>query len=251
MSEIQQSEKIQKVLSRYGYGSRREIETWLSAGRIQLNNQLAKLGDRMTHADSIKLDGRLVIMRPEVAMPKVLMYYKPVGEVCSRKDPEGRPTVFDALPKVRDARWIMIGRLDFNTSGLLMFTTHGELANALMHPRQQVEREYAVRVFGSLTEEQIKILLKGVELEDGFAQFKDLKDQGGEGHNHWYHVVLTEGRNREVRRMFEYFNMVVSRLIRVRFGDLTLPRDLPRGKTLMLTDPEVKTLFKSVGLKIG
>ena len=250
MSDEQQTEKIQKVLSRYGYGSRREIETWLSAGRIHLNDQLAKLGDRMSPEDRLKLDGKPVILRAEVAMPKVLMYYKPVGEVCSRKDPEGRPTVFDALPKVRDARWIMVGRLDFNTAGLLLFTTHGELANALMHPRQQIEREYAVRIFGTLTEEQTKALLKGVELEDGFAQFKAVKDQGGEGHNHWYHVILTEGRNREVRRMFEYFNMTVSRLIRVRFGDFSLPRDLPRGKTLMLTDQEVKALFKRVGLTI-
>jgi 23S rRNA pseudouridine2605 synthase len=250
MSEEQQSEKIQKVLSRYGYGSRREIETWLTAGRIQLNNQLAKLGDRMIVGDAIKLDGRLVILRPEIAAPKVLLYYKPVGEVCSRKDPEGRPTVFDSLPKVRDGRWIMIGRLDFNTAGLLMFTTHGELANALMHPRQQVEREYAVRIFGSLTDEQTKTLLKGVELEDGFAQFKAIKDQGGEGHNHWYHVILTEGRNREVRRMFEYFNLTVSRLIRVRFGDIVLPRELPRGKTVMLGDSEVAALFKSVNLRV-
>ena len=250
MNEVQPSEKIQKVLSRYGYGSRREIEGWLVAGRIHLNNKLAKLGDRMTLADAIKLDGRLVILRPEVALPKVLMYYKPVGQVCSRKDPEGRPTVFDALPKVQNARWIMIGRLDFNTSGLILFTTHGELANALMHPKQQIEREYAVRVFGSLSEEQTKMLLKGVELEDGFAQFKALKDEGGEGHNHWYHVVLTEGRNREVRRMFEYFNMTVSRLIRIRFGDFSLPRELARGKTLMLTDVEVKALFKSVNLNL-
>jgi 23S rRNA pseudouridine2605 synthase len=250
MSEMPVSEKIQKVLSRYGYGSRREIDTWLTAGRIHLNDKLAKLGDRMTLSDAVKLDGRLVILRPEVALPKVLMYYKPVGEVCSRKDPENRPTVFDALPKLKSSRWIMVGRLDFNTSGLLLFTTHGELANALMHPRQQVEREYAVRVFGSLSDEQTKTLLKGVELEDGVAQFKAIKDQGGEGHNHWYHVVLTEGRNREVRRMFEYFNMTVSRLIRVRFGDLVLPRDLPRGKTLLLSEAEVKALFKSVGLRI-
>ncbi len=249
-NDAEQSEKIQKVLSRHGYGSRREIETWLVAGRIRLNNQLAKLGDRMVAADTIEIDGRRVIFRPEEAQPQVLLYYKPVGEVCSRKDPEGRPTIFDHLPRLRDARWIMVGRLDFNTSGLLLLTTHGELANALMHPRQQIEREYAVRIFGHLSAEQTEALLKGVQLEDGWAQFKSIHDQGGEGQNHWYHVVLTEGRNREVRRLFEYFHLSVSRLIRVRFGPISLPRELARGQSRLLSDAEVKMLFKQAGLNL-
>ena len=240
-------EKIQKILSTQGLGSRREIETWIASGRIRVNGHIAKLGDRITTQDHVEVDEKLVHFHTEKQLiPKVLLYYKPDGEICSRKDPEGRQTVFDRLPAIRQGRWIMVGRLDINTSGLLLFTTNGDLANFLMHPRHEIEREYAVRVLGGLSLEQIQVLKKGVMLEDGPARFISIKEQQGEGANRWYHVVLREGRNREIRRIFEALGLQISRLIRVRYGPLLLPGHLSRGKILELPPDEVKWLLKSL-----
>ncbi|MFP1745712.1 23S rRNA pseudouridine(2605) synthase RluB [Lonsdalea quercina] len=226
------SEKLQKVLARAGHGSRREIETMIQAGRISVDGKIATLGDRVevTQATKVRIDGHVVTVRDtEDTVCRVLMYYKPEGELCTRSDPDGRPTVFDRLPKMQGARWVAVGRLDVNTSGLLLFTTDGELANRLMHPSREVEREYAVRVFGSVDDDKIKQLSKGVQLDDGPASFRTIRYQGGEGMNQWYNVTLTEGRNREVRRLWEAVGVQVSRLIRVRYGDIQLPKSLPRG----------------------
>jgi len=243
-------EKLQKVLARIGLGSRREIEQWISSRRLKVNGVLATLGDRVSLIDRVELDGRLVRIQGtgEVAQ-RVLIYHKPAGELCSRKDPEGRSTVFDSLPTIRGKRWVSIGRLDFNTSGLLLLTTDGELANRLMHPSSEIEREYAVRVLGRMSGEVMQRLKRGVRLEDGSAHFDDIRDAGGEGVNHWYHVILREGRNREVRRLFESQDLKVSRLIRVRFGSITLPRFLRIGKFKEMEKHEVAELLRSVGLE--
>ena len=226
------SEKLQKVLARAGHGSRREIEAMISAGRISVDGKLATLGDRIEPNATVKIriDGHVVsISESAQQVCRVLAYDKPEGELCTRNDPEGRPTVFDRLPRLRGARWIAVGRLDVNTCGLLLFTTDGELANRLMHPSREVEREYAVRVFGQVDDTKIRQLSQGVQLEDGPASFRTIKFTGGEGMNQWYSVTLTEGRNREVRRLWEAVGVQVSRLIRVRYGDITLPKGLPRG----------------------
>lgn len=226
------SEKLQKVLARAGHGSRREIEGIIQAGRVSVDGKIATLGDRVevTKATRIRIDGHVVsVKETEEAVCRVLIYYKPEGELCTRSDPDGRPTVFDRLPKMRGSRWVAVGRLDVNTSGLLLFTTDGELANRLMHPSHEVEREYAVRVFGEVDEDKLKLLTKGVQLDDGPASFCTLRFSGGEGLNQWYNVTLTEGRNREVRRLWEAVGVQVSRLIRVRYGDIPLPKGLPRG----------------------
>ncbi|MTC77526.1 23S rRNA pseudouridine(2605) synthase RluB [Providencia sp. wls1916] len=231
-SKPQQTEKLQKILARSGHGSRREIEGLLKEGCISVDGKMATLGDRVEVKAStkIRLDGRvLAIKEPEKEICRVMAYYKPEGELCTRHDPEGRPTVFNRLPKLTGARWIAVGRLDVNTSGLLLFTTDGELANRLMHPSREVEREYAVRVFGEITDAKIRQLTTGVQLEDGPASFKTVSYRGGEGMNQWYNVTLTEGRNREVRRLWESVGVQVSRLIRVRYGDIDLPKGLPRG----------------------
>ncbi|MEY0213623.1 23S rRNA pseudouridine(2605) synthase RluB [Providencia rettgeri] len=228
----QKTEKLQKILARSGHGSRREIETFLQAGRISVDGKIATLGDRVevTPATKIRLDGRLLaIKEPEKEICRVMAYYKPEGELCTRHDPEGRPTVFNRLPRLTGARWIAVGRLDVNTSGLLLFTTDGELANRLMHPSREVEREYAVRVFGEINEAKVRQLTQGVQLEDGPASFKTVSYRGGEGMNQWFNVTLTEGRNREARRLWESVGVQVSRLIRVRYGDIDLPKGLPRG----------------------
>lgn len=244
------TEKLQKVLARMGLGSRREIEQWIEAGRLSINNIKATLGDRIKLTDTIDLDGRRLTLRTtEDVGQRVLMYHKPAGELSTRSDPEGRPTVFDNLPKLRGRRWISVGRLDFNTCGLLLFMTDGELANRLMHPSFEVEREYAVRSLGTLSEEQIRRLKKGVRLDDGIASFDDIIDAGGEGANHWYHVILREGRNREVRRLFETENLTVSRLIRVRFGPIKLPRFLRPGKWQDLEKAEIEELCRYVKLE--
>lgn len=246
------SEKLQKVLARAGHGSRREIEAMIVAGRVSVNGKLATLGDRIEADKSLKIriDSHLVSVTESVTeVCRVLAYYKPEGELCTRNDPEGRPTVFDRLPKLRAARWIAVGRLDINTSGLLLFTTDGELANRLMHPSREVEREYAVRVFGQVDDEKIRQLSKGVQLEDGPASFKTIKFTGGEGINQWYTVTLTEGRNREVRRLWEAVGVQVSRLIRVRYGDIDLPKGLPRGGWTELTLEPVNYLREMVGLQ--
>jgi len=239
------SEKLQKVLARAGHGSRREIESMIAAGRVSVDGKIATLGDRVESSKSLKIriDGHLVsIAESATEVCRVLAYYKPEGELCTRSDPEGRPTVFDRLPRLRGSRWIAVGRLDVNTCGLMLFTTDGELANRLMHPSREVEREYAVRVFGQVDDEKIRQLSKGVQLEDGPAAFKTLRFGGGEGINQWYNVTLTEGRNREVRRLWEAVGVQVSRLMRVRYGDITLPKGLPRGGWTELDLPAVNYL---------
>lgn len=246
------SEKLQKVLANSGHGSRREIEAMIQAGRISVNGKLATLGDRIEASPSVKvrIDGHVVPIRENSdTICRVLAYYKPEGELTTRKDPEGRPTVFDRLPKMRGSRWIAVGRLDINTSGLMLFTTDGELANRLMHPSQEVEREYAVRVFGQVDDAKLKQLRQGVQLEDGPAAFKTISFQGGEGINQWYQVTLTEGRNREVRRLWEAVDVQVSRLIRIRYGDIQLPKGLPRGGWTEFGLEQVNYLRDLVGLK--
>jgi 23S rRNA pseudouridine2605 synthase len=240
------TEKLQKVLANAGLGSRREIETWITAGRVSVDGELAKLGDRVKPMVKIRVDGRLVDLNATSKKLRVLLYHKPAREICSRKDPEGRPTVFDTLPKIRHGRWIMVGRLDFNTSGVLLFTTDGELAKRLMHPSYEIEREYAVRVLGEVPKETLKQLQEGVALEDGLAKFDLITDAGGQGVNHWYHVVLREGKNREVRRLWESQGVQVSRLIRIRYGCITLPRLLRPGRWNELETSEISKIQRLV-----
>lgn len=242
-------ERIQKVLSHLGLGSRRQIDKLLCEGRIQVNGKEAKPGDQLKGTEKVSIDGKLVRLPRHTLKPKLLMYHKPIGLVSTRSDPEGRPTVFNQLPKLQQGRWIGIGRLDINTSGLLLFTTNGELANRLMHPSFELEREYAVRVRGEVTAEKIKALTSGIELEDGEARFNQLTDGGGQGTNHWYHVTLREGRNREVRRLWEAVDVEVSRLVRVRYHDFTLPKWLKPGKTRFFDDDVVTRLFKALDLE--
>jgi 23S rRNA pseudouridine2605 synthase len=244
-------EKLQKVLARIGVGSRRDVESWITQGRIKVNGKDATLGLRVDMHDAITIDGK-VIKREEAAeaVRRVIMYNKPDGEICTRDDPEGRPTVFDKMPRPKEGRWINIGRLDINTTGLLMFTTDGELANRLMHPSYEMDREYAVRVRGEVDDEMIERLKAGVVLEDGPARFTDIKQApGGEGFNHWYHCVVMEGRNREVRRLWESQGLVVSRLKRVRFGPVFLNSDLPMGRWREMSQYEVDILAAEVGLQ--
>ncbi len=238
-AELAEPERLQKVLAQVGIGSRREIEEWIVAGRISVNDEPAVLGQKVGPGDRVKCNGKLVQLRFTTRTPRVLMYHKPEGEIVSREDPEGRPTVFERLPILRKGRWIAVGRLDFNTSGLLLFTNDGTVANRLMHPRYELEREYAVRLLGQLTDEQVESLKAGVQLEDGLARFTTLSDQGGEGVNHWYKVTLSEGRNREVRRMFEAVGLTVSRLMRVRYGPVSLPSRLKRGMWMEMAEAEV------------
>jgi 23S rRNA pseudouridine2605 synthase len=243
------SEKVQKVLARAGKGSRREMETMISEGRVSIDGKVAFLGDRISGTEQIRLDGHHVkLTAQDEDICRVLMYNKPEGEMCTRKDPEGRPTVFDRLPPLETGRWVAVGRLDINTSGMLLFTTDGELANRLMHPSKKVEREYAVRVFGEINEAMLQRLRAGVELEDGPARFQKITYRGGESRNHWFHVVLSEGRNREVRRLWESQEVQVSRLIRVRYGDLEMQRQLPLGGWRELALKEVNYYRKLVDL---
>lgn len=243
------SERLQKVLAGAGLGSRREIEAWIAAGRITVNGKPAVLGQTVGPRDRIAVEGKPVRLQPQTRrLPRVLLYNKPEGEIVSRSDPQGRPTVFRNLPRLSTAKWLAVGRLDLNSGGLLIFTTSGELANRLMHPRYEVEREYAVRVMGRLSPEQAKRLLEGVEIEGMPARFESIEDRGGEGANHWYHVVIREGRNREVRRLFDAVGLMVSRLTRVRYGSLRLPPRLKRGQFRELTREEVAALLKEVGL---
>ncbi|MFZ9035003.1 MAG: 23S rRNA pseudouridine(2605) synthase RluB [Francisellaceae bacterium] len=243
-------EKLQKILAQYGLGSRRAMEEMIAAGRIKVNNKVATLGERVSIHDRISVDGKALSNQGvRMTRPRVILYNKPDGLVCSRKDDKGRKTVFDALENLQKGRWVMIGRLDVNTTGLLLFTTDGELANRLMHPSYEIEREYAVRVFGELSDEALENLKNGVMLEDGMAKFRTIVRIGGENKNVWYHVTLSEGRNREVRRLFATQGVTVSRLTRVRYGDLVLPRDLSAGKSRELMPGQVNTLRESVGLK--
>lgn len=246
------SERLHKVLAAAGLGSRREMEDWIRAGRVVINGQVATVGQTVGPRDRVIVNGKPVRLHLDIErLPRVLLYNKPEGEIVSRDDPEGRPTVFMNLPKMRTAKWLAVGRLDLNSGGLLLFTTSGELANRLMHPRYEVEREYAVRVMGLLTSEQSRKLREGIEIDGTLARFESVLDQGGEGANHWYHVVIKEGKNREVRRMFDSVGLMVSRLTRVRYGSLRLPPRLKRGKCLELEKEEVALLMKQVGLQSG
>jgi 23S rRNA pseudouridine2605 synthase len=240
-------ERAQKVLAQAGFGSRRELEKWIEQGRVEINGKVATLGDLIAEGDRVKVNGKLLnSLRLRKRESRYLIYHKPVGEVCTSSDPEGRRTVFDSLPKLRSERWISVGRLDLNTSGLMIFTTDGELANKLMHPSSEVEREYAVRILGEVTDEMLQNLKTGVMLEDGTAKFDHIKDAGGEGANHWYHVILREGRNREVRRLWESQGVTVSRLSRIRYANIVLPRGLRPGKFIDLIPAQVRGLKNSV-----
>ena len=239
---LAEPERLQKVLAQAGVASRREIEEWVVAGRVLVNGLPASVGQKIGPGDRVKVNGKLIPLRFTQRSPRVLIYHKPEGEIVSRDDPEGRPTVFERLPLLRKGRWLAVGRLDFNTSGLLLFTNDGDLANKLMHPRYELEREYAVRILGELTEEQVKSLTEGIQLEDGLAKFNLLRDEGGEGANHWYRVTISEGRNREVRRMFEAVGLTVSRLMRVRYGSVELPARLKRGMWMEMPEVEACAL---------
>ena len=242
------SERIQKLIANAGYGSRRWAERLIEQGRISINKKPAKLGDKANITDKVTIDGRLIDLgRFSEEETKVLILNKQAGVICSNKDEEGRKSVFEFLPD--NTRWVMVGRLDLNTSGLLLFTNNGELANKLMHPSSQIDREYAVRVLGKVEDEHIKMLTNGIDLEDGFAKFHRVTIGGGEGANRWYHVVLREGRKREVRRLWEALGFKVSRLIRTRFSDIRLPEKLRANQSEYLKPKQVQALLKSVNLK--
>ncbi len=233
-------ERIQKVLARTGLGSRRLMEEWIKQGRIKVNGEVAALGQSISEDDEVEVNGQKVACDFYQNKPRVLLYHKPEGEICTRSDPEGRKTVFVNLPRLKQGRWISVGRLDINTAGVLLFTNDGELANQLMHPSSGLEREYAVRVLGEVSQEQAVALTNGVELDDGPARFEHIMSQGGEGANRWYHVVTMEGRNRVVRRLIEAVGLTVSRLIRVRFGPLVLPSTLRASKWMELSDEDIE-----------
>ncbi len=259
-------ERLHKVLAQSGHGSRRDMEILIASGRVMVNGNIATAGAQVGPGDVVLIDHRHVKIAFSPELPRVLLYHKPEGEIVTTSDPGNRITVFDNLPKVENAKWVAVGRLDINTSGLLIFTTSGELANRMTHPRYEVEREYAVRIHGELNEEQTRRLLEGIDLdaavpddededaeaEEGnaamSARFTSIEPRGGEGSNHWYHVVIKEGRNREVRRMFEILGLTVSRLMRVRFGKIELPPRLTRGKMLELEPAEVKDLLTWAGV---
>ena len=245
MSEIK-TEKLQKVIASLGLASRREAERWIEAGRITINDTVAKLGDRVSENDMIYLDGKLISQQSSKEKTRVLIYNKPIGEICSRSDPKHSNNVFRNLPPLSTGRWIMIGRLDINTCGLLLFTNDGELANQLMHPSHEIEREYASRVLGEIDGLILEKLQKGVELEDGMARFDKIRFVGGEGANTWYHVVIKEGKNREIRRLWESQGIKVSRLLRIRFGNIELPKNLKPGSYKELPEKEIQQLRKRI-----
>ncbi len=241
--------KLHKVLAEAGMGSRRDMEELIIAGRVSVNGEPAHIGQRILPADQVRINGKLVQRKVSTRPPRVLVYHKPAGEIVSTSDPEGRATVFDRLPPMKTGKWLAVGRLDFNTEGLLLFTTSGDLANRLMHPRYGIEREYAVRTLGELEEGMRQKLLSGVELDDGPANFNKIINGGGEGANRWYRVIISEGRNREVRRMFESVGLTVSRLIRTRYGAMTLPASLKRGRWEELDEHAVRGLMAASGLQ--
>ncbi len=240
--------KLQKHLAELGLGSRREIEGWIEEGRITVNAETAHIGQRVSDADHIKLDGNKIKQSsgaPTAEQTRVIMYHKPIGKVCTRKDEKDRATVFDDLPKLLHGRWIMVGRLDLTTAGLILFTNNGELANKLMHPSSEIEREYAVRTFGKVNAKALETLKQGVMLDDGMAKFNSIKATGGDTSNQWFHVVLTRGKNREVRRLWESQGVKVSRLIRVRFGHIFLPKEMVPGEVRNLSEKQIQSLLNS------
>ena len=240
-------QKLQKVLANLGLGSRRKMERWIEEGRVTVDGSVATLGDRVHAGQALRLDGKPLEV-DAAEQVRVLLYHKPVREVCSRDDPEGRKTVFERLPKLKSGRWISVGRLDFNTSGVLLFTTDGALANTLMHPSNAIEREYLVRVMGRVDEPMLERLKDGVELDDGPARFSDIQEGGGDGINRFFYVVLMEGRNREVRRLWESQGTTVSRLKRVRYGEVFLPSKLKKGQSLELPQKDVDVIYQMAGL---
>ena len=250
LTPAEPTQRLHKLMALAGLGSRRDMEELVVSGRVTVNGLPAKQGQGVTQYDMVRLDNRHIKLPFEAELPQVLIYHKPEGEIVSQDDPEGRASVFDKLPRIKQGKWIAIGRLDINTSGLLIFTNSGELANRFMHPRYEVEREYAVRIFGELTEGQMLTLTQGIELEDGPAAFDSISPQGGEGANHWYQVIIREGRNREVRRLFEAFQLPVSRLMRVRFGPVNLPPRVKRGTMLKLEQKQVVDLLEWAGLEV-
>lgn len=249
-SQLAQSDKLHKVLADAGIGSRRDMEEMIIAGRISVNGEPAHIGQRVLASDQVRVNGKPLQRKAPGRAPRVLLYHKPSGEIVTQDDPGERPTVFEKLPKVSGGRWVAVGRLDLNSEGLMIFTTSGELANRLMHPRYEVEREYAVRVLGEVTEEARQKLLDGVELQDGPAKFSKMDEAGGDGANRWYRVTISEGRNREVRRMFEAVGLTVSRLIRIRYGAVALPRGLARGRYQELAPEWVQAWVHDLGIGI-
>ena len=241
-------EKLQKVLARAGLGSRREMERWIEAKRVVVDGKMATLGDRVDARARITVDGKPLVA-PSNEETRCILYHKPTGEVCTRSDPQGHRTVFERLPKLKSGRWISIGRLDYNTSGLLLFSTDGELANSLMHPSANIEREYMVRVMGEVDDDMLKRMTEGVMLEDGVAKFADIQLGSGDGINRWFYVVLMEGRNREVRRLWESQGLTVSRLKRVRYGDIFIPSKVKQGQWVELERKEVKGLYRMAGMQ--
>ena len=244
------ADKLQKVLAAAGYGSRRELEQWISDGRVQVNGRVAKLGDRVSSDDTVIVDGKRARLLGTDQRIRVLVYNKPEGEVCTRSDPEGRKTVFDRLPRLSGERWIVVGRLDINTTGLLLFTNNGELANRLMHPSYEVDREYLVRVHGQVDDAMIKRLREGVLLDDGIAKFSDVVPGERVGSNGWYTVALMEGRNREVRRLWESQGVEVNRLKRVRFGPIFMPSYVRKGQWIELDDKSLSDVLSAVDLSV-
>ncbi len=251
LAPMAETPKLHKVLAQAGMGSRLEMEQLIMEGRISVNNEPAHIGQRIQFGDSIKVNGKPIRVRIDPPPARVIAYHKPVGEVVTHDDPQNRPTVFRRLPKLHQGKWQSVGRLDLNTEGLLLFTSSGELANNLMHPRFGLEREYAVRVLGSLSKEEKTALLEGVKLDDGMAQFGSIEDGGGEGSNCWYRVTISEGRNREVRRMLEAVGHAVSRLIRIRYGAMVLPRGLKRGAWMELDEADIRSLVQAAGGRAG
>jgi 23S rRNA pseudouridine2605 synthase len=245
------SEKLHKVLARAAVGSRRQVERWIEQGRVSVDNKPATLGERIEAHQIVRLDGRIIPLRQDGGRHRVLAYHKPEGEICTRRDSAGRPTIFDHLPRLRSERWVAVGRLDINSIGLLLLTTDGELANRLMHPSCELEREYAARVLGRVDEAALAKLGRGVRLRDGTARFDSIRMAGGSGANRWYHVTLREGRKREVRRMWQAVGARVSRLIRIRYGPVSLPRSLRAGKWQELDHRAVAELYAAAGLEYG
>ena len=240
----QEPERLQKILAASGVGSRRQMEEWISNGWVQVNGKTAQLGDKVSPDDQVTVKGNAIKLKWADRLPRIILYYKQEGEIVSRDDPQGRVSVFDRLPQAASSRWVAIGRLDINTSGLLILTTSGELVQRFAHPKFEVQREYAVRVLGEVSREQMQQLTQGIMLDDGLAQVERINEQGGEGANKWYNVVIKEGRNREVRRIFEHIGLTVSRLVRVGFGPIGLPNRLKRGQFYELNPAEVAAILK-------